>query len=140
MSAEQKDHFAFVLNIGEMDAESFELADGHTLRRATRLEMEGIRSTLYRLSQSTHVDNGLWEGEWAGPSDGTIQPLPAHQWRYFVITFQGSNDVLLDLEHACDLTLELEIGFTELGGGKGHVRHYSPYRVFQVLQRAGYGS
>ena len=42
--AQSQHNFAFVMNVGNMQGiDSFELAEGHVLRRANDFEMEAIR-------------------------------------------------------------------------------------------------
>src|SRR5207247_1916473 len=100
---------AFVMNIKTLSVDSFELANGHILRRATEVEINAIQ----RFCHSENI-HSLWE--YPLPNGGDL--LPKKDWRYFVIDFPGNDDVLRDLRVAFDLSSkELEIGFWFMGTG-----------------------
>jgi len=131
-----RENYAFVLNIGRLvGQDSFEIAPGHHLRRAVPHELEIIRALLKRLpgSFAPPFATAMWEI--ALPRTGAIQQLPESEWRYFVVAFIGSNDILNRLQEALDLaSLELEIGFTVQGNIPGLGLNYYPGRLFHVLE------
>jgi len=68
---------------------------------------------------------------------GSVEPLREEEWRYYVISFQGTNETLLEIDEACSLALlELKIGFTVLNyaGNQGLIFHSG--RLFQLLDNA----
>jgi hypothetical protein len=139
---EAGENYAFVMNICELtDIESYELAPGHVLRRATSDEISVIKSTLARLAggYASLVDY-FWEQQWP-QQGGTIERAPEAQWRYFVIAFNGrALKTLNGLQGASDLApCELEVAFTILrdrAAGPGHGMTYIPRRLFHVLEGA----
>src|SRR5438128_614843 len=96
--------FAFVLNIWRLSgADSFMLAPGHELRRATAQEIAVIHESLGNYGPQPHwMFQHLWKRE--GPSSGgNVRLLPENEWRYYVISFAGNNNTLSELEGAFDL-------------------------------------
>lgn len=140
----QRDSFAFVLNVAEItDAESCELVPGHVLRRATSDEIGEIIGRIRGLRAWIPLVASLWEGRYA--KDGNFEQLPEQQWRYFVIAFRRSNQGMVKLQAALDITpIELEIGFTiislEMLGQQGTGMVHDPRRLLQVLQDAPHDS
>jgi hypothetical protein len=131
------DNFAFVMNIsGLVGATSFALAPGHNLRRASAEEISAIREVLQGMTGPAIVPASMpWEYRRA--SGGQTEPIPEADWRYFVISFRGTNQALLALEEAFSVApLELKIGFTVLRhfGGRGLMWHAG--RLFQLLDNA----
>ena len=139
--------FAFVVNVASLEVESFTLAPGQVLRRAQPDEIEVIKSTIDRFNGGLHsfVGYTLWEGKLPFRAGKRVEPLDESEWRYFVITIEGSHETLTDIQHASDLApVELEIGFVVLftfpGSPGGFVFH--PGRFFQALEdcnQAAYG-
>jgi hypothetical protein len=123
-----------------LPADTFELAPGHVLRRATADEIAVIRETAVNLLPGPHqIYRNLWEIRW--PVAGPHELLPEDEWRYFVIAFTGHNDTINDLQLAFDLSLvELEIAFTivdtDLGGVPGWGTISNAGRNFQVFHDA----
>jgi hypothetical protein len=108
------------MNIKTFTVASFELTNGHILRRATEVEIDRIR----RFCHSENI-HSLWE--YPLPNGGNL--LPKNDWRYFVIDFPGNDDVLRDLRVAFDLSSkELEIGFWFMDTGTGAVFHPERFR------------
>lgn len=109
------ENFAFVINVlGLVSADAFTLASGHVLRRATIQEVAIIEENLSRLVPPIpQLIRNPWKTR---VESGQIQPLPAEEWRYFVITFSGTNDTIIELEEAFVLApKEIKIAFTCVG-------------------------
>jgi len=135
MTSTTDPNFAFGMNIDGMACESFEVIEGHVLRRANRLEMEVIRWAMDKMPSPQQFMVNYWET--TRPSEGPSRSLPETEWRYYVIEFRGANSMISIIENAFDLTVELHLGFTEMhhdGGGRGRLT--SPYRIFQTLNQA----
>jgi hypothetical protein len=129
-------NFAFVTNVSRLDQETnFTLAPGHELRRANAAEITSIKETLNRQMPDLAMFNP-WEFQ-AEPG-GSIVLLPETEWKYFVISFQGSNSTVAEIEEALLLApLEIRVGFTAIqwkGASQGVVIH--PERLFQKLYAA----
>jgi hypothetical protein len=135
-----QDNYAFVVNVSRLvGATSFTLASGHELRRASPEEIAVIKATIqpYMFFSAMPWEVKLLDG-------GASEPLPEEDWRYHVISFQGNNVNLVEIEEACNLaTPEIKIGFVvfrSLGQkefmypGHGLVMHQG--RLFQILDRA----
>ena len=131
---------AFVLNISRIAGESsgrLELAPGHVLRRANKMEIRAIRDVCkdYGISHWS-----TWQC--VRLEDGQYQNLPAEEWRYFVISFKGSNDTIVEIERAlCMAPCEIKIGFTLLTGPFRDIEAptivFSPGRLFHLLRSVG---
>jgi len=142
--------FSFVLNMsGLVDHETFTLAPSHELRRANEAEIAAINDVL---KPYTHDNWAPWEYDPVkehGSSGTKYHRRPAHQWRYFVVAFEGPNSTMIDVERAfCAASVELKIGFTlmqpifEAKRRKTTVDAvlHSPGRLFSQLQGATRGS
>src|SRR3989442_168535 len=77
-------NYAFVVNPMRLPVDAFEVAPGHTLRRATAEEIAEIREAVGRLAPMPIMYGHLWEQAW--PPAGKVVRLPEEQWRYFVIS------------------------------------------------------
>jgi hypothetical protein len=137
---------AFVMNVGALDAESYEIVPGHALRHASSEEIVEIKETISRLLTSPlePFETLLWEQEWPQPEHRPVRILTEEKWRYFVIGFERSNRLIGDLQTAMDLSnTQLEIGFSlvshfGLMGGQGI--NYHPGRLFQTHSLAQYST
>lgn len=132
------DSFAFVLNVTSLDADSFTLAPGHILRRAQPEEIALIKANVTKFAGGSHSFFGfvLWEGKLPFSAGTRIEELPESEWRYFVISFTGSNVTLVDIQRALDLApTELEIAFAVLftPAVMGGIV-IQPDRLFRVLE------
>ena len=129
------DSYAFVVNVSRLvGATSFSLASGHELRRANAGEITNIRETIQRMRHSP-ITTSPWDNR--RRDDGNIELLPESEWRYFVISFQGTNDTLVELEEVFSLLpFEPKIGFTvvHVQGVPGLLWH--PGRWFNLLEDA----
>jgi hypothetical protein len=138
----QAENYAFVMNVASLPVESYELAPGHTLRRATHEEAEEIKQNLEHLSVTrgaTLIGTLLWEARF--PLTRTsLQSGPESEWRYYVLSFTGPNAIVNELEIAANIApLELELGFAAIGTVPGAGRHglvLNPGRMFHVLENA----
>lgn len=134
------ENFAFLLNVsGLVGASSFAIAEGHQLRRASHEEALYISKIVKSYSVM-----GVSPWECRETSPGTFDDLPETDWWYYVIGFQGSNDVIIGLEKVLLVSrLELKIPFTvvrHLSGGKlcnGMVSQMG--RVYQQIQNCQFG-
>jgi len=125
--------FAFVMNVsGLLGAAVFDLGDGHELRRARAEEIVLIKETVQNLMPRPLMLP--WEMKLR--EDGSADALGEDEWRYYVITFQGSNQTLQEIEEACSLSvLELKTGFTVINHGGNRGLMYNPGRLFQLLDK-----
>jgi len=133
------DNFAFVMNIASIDENRHELFPDHVLRRANDEEIALIKETAVRLvgSSGLVLPTVIWEQKAPPGGVGVWQELEAHEWRYYVIAFKGSNSGLIDFQIASDLaSIELEVGFTFVTGGLS----WTPDRLFHVLQGARFNN
>jgi hypothetical protein len=106
------------MNIKGLGAASFELGPGFHLRRATADEIIEIKKTLNTLPVSDIAGSlfsfpNLWERPWPHGNQLPATPLPAAEWRYFVIASPSPCQPLLwQLCEILDLVpTELEVGF-----------------------------
>jgi hypothetical protein len=127
-------NYAFVVNVSRIvGADSLTLAPGHELRRASAQEASAIREVLqHQMSGPALLP---WEHRQA--AGGQVEPMPEADWRYFVISYDGTNQTLTALEQAFSVApMEIKIGFTVFShlGGRGLI--WNPARLFQLLDRA----
>lgn len=131
---------AFVVNISRIAGESsgrLDLASGHVLRRANKKEIKAVRDVC--------KDYGIshWSAwQCVRLEDGQYQNLPTEEWRYFVISFKGSNDTIVEIERAlCIAPCEIKIGFTLLTGPFRDIVAptlvFDPGRLFHLLRSVG---
>lgn len=126
------------------DCDTFTLAPGHELRRASETEIGVIKGRMQEML--THsglvVGSDLWERslELPGSPGGSRRHLPANEWRYFVVTFKGSNERINDLMLACEIApIELEVGpifLNEMNGRPAEGIMWHPHRIFHLLEYA----
>ena len=131
--------FAFVMNLRSLDnASSYVLAPGHELKRATSTQVAEIKKTLLATSPNAlSAPFYLWEQELPASPGARVFSNDESTWRYFVINFSGTNQVIGDLQVVFDLSsLELEIGFTMVRMGQGYGFIWTPARTFHVLESA----
>jgi hypothetical protein len=137
----QPESYAFVMDVSELEKEEFVIAPGHVLRRATPEEIETIR----RLMGQATV-GGLGPGsaqlhwEFVPPAGGVGAhiALPQEKWRYFVISFQGTDGEIPWIQQAADISVrELELGLTIMNAGQGW--SHTPSRLFHFVHRHPYG-
>jgi hypothetical protein len=113
-------NFSFVLNVSGIVGQSgdggLSVAPGHKLTRANAAEIGAIKDVLTACTGITSWS--AWQGgETIRNKDNSTSrvPLPQDQWRYFVIAFQGTNEIITEIERVLSITpLELKIGFTLL--------------------------
>lgn len=132
--------YAFLMNVRSLlDATTFQLAEGHELRRANNDEIEGIKRTTDKLNAGMFSNYRLWEDR----LEQVHSKLPKEEWRYHVVAFRGNNGILQELTDAFDLSrIELEVGFTisHLYPGLGESIVWSDTRFFHVLKAAQWSS
>ena len=106
-----RENYVFIMNVSCFtDFEKLELVPGHEMRRANEEEIDEIRTFIKKVGGSQPFAEGAWEQCWS--DDGSSrQPLEPDRWRYFVITFPSTNNMVHKLIEACDLSsAEPEIG------------------------------
>jgi hypothetical protein len=110
--APPNNNYAFVLNVSKLTgAESFTLAPGHEPRRGTPEEVSTIRTVLQQYMQPPQFL--VWEHRLEKESTWTRMTDEEEKWQYFVISFQGLNSTLVEIEDALSLApLELKVAFT----------------------------
>jgi hypothetical protein len=141
--------FSFVLNVGKLvdppNGKVFSVAPGNELRRANRAEIAAIKDVLPDFAAQTTW--GAWQNGAPIPmKDGgtTYAHIPEGQWRYFVISFDGSNSTSTQIERAFSIApFELKIGFTLLReafrGSGAPTLIYHPARLFSQVKRLSDG-
>lgn len=134
------ENYAFIMNVWHLkDTESYSLAPGYELRRASPGEVRDIKEILESHGPTPqHLYMHLWECQWPHPG-GSIDLLPSEEWRYFVVAYRGSNSTAMELERTFDLApLELEVGFTVSHSSDPHFGRgisLNPGRLFHVLDK-----
>ncbi len=103
---EERESYAFVMNVLDFtDSESYEMAPGHVLRRATSHEISVIKKQVKQFAGSLPdllVPELLREYR-RPPQGGMYEKLPKKDSRYYVIAFRGTNITLHRLQAAMDL-------------------------------------
>lgn len=111
--------FVFVLNDIEVEGEMpIEVAPKHLFRKAQDVEVELITKYLIWFTAS-HAIPLPYErkiikipSEKPGNFEHRFEPLERREWRYWVISFEGTNAELSDIASAASLLLnDLELGF-----------------------------
>lgn len=126
--------YVFVPNVRELiGTDSMILVPGHVLRRASPVEMDQIRANI-RFATPRLALSRFWE--FREIADRRLERLPQAEWRYFVVAFEGTNQVMLDLTLVFHLApLELRVGFEIMEypsmGAVGLGLH--PERAYQAL-------
>jgi hypothetical protein len=131
--------YAFVMNLRSLGtAPSYILAPGHELKRATSAQIAEIKKTLMAINPSAGFPPfHLWEQQLPLGQGASVFLNDESAWRYFVINYSGTNQVVGDLQVVFDLVpLELEIGFTLVKTGQGYGCIWTPARTFHVLGSA----
>jgi hypothetical protein len=128
------EHCAFVMNVSSLvGAASFSLGSGHELRRASTEEITAIKETLQNVMRRP----SMMPWELKSLPGGSVEPLKEEEWHYYVISFQGTNEKLVEIEEACSLApLELKIGFTLLNYAAQQGLIFHPGRLLQLLDNA----
>jgi hypothetical protein len=132
--------YAFVINVRSLHgAGTFQLAEGHELRRANNDEIESIERTMDRLNVFSNY--GILE---ARLEQNGLVSRPTEEWIYHVVAFRGNASILNELRTAFDLShVELEVGFTisHLDPWAGSLESItSDARLFHVLEAAQWSS
>lgn len=111
--------FALILDSLDISGKlSFEIIPDYWFRRAETQEIDRIKEELYHHRHAML----LYEyGAITSSKDGkTINPLPPDKWKYYVISFYGSNDKLRDIEYSANLLKnDISLGyvfFNDIGG------------------------
>lgn len=127
------DNYAFVLNVSTLvGASRLSLGSDHELRRASAEEIAVIRHTLENVMRRPSIMP--WELRLL--PNGSVELLDEAEWSYYVISFQGTNQTLVEIEEACNVALlELKIGFTVINGDPRALM-FHPGRLFQWLDNA----
>ncbi len=137
------DNFAFVMNVSGLAQESsYTLAPGHQLRRASAHEIRVVENTMSRMATQTQLMLNPWKQR--RTASGQWEPVPEGDRRYFVIAFQGNNQIIEELAAVFSLApLELKIGFTIVHvpntdrTGSGVI--LNTLRLFHLLEDASWG-
>jgi hypothetical protein len=130
---EEREGCAFVMNVGRLiGADSYVLAPGHELRRASAPEVAFIKDTIKSMGMGPGQRlEMLWERELG---NSLVIRLPESEWRYFVVAGKV-DETLGELKLACDLArLELEVGFMFSIHSQGHSVSWEAARLFHVLE------
>jgi hypothetical protein len=126
--------FTFVLNVKQLiDTDLIEIAQGYTLRRAQKSEIEYIRQFITK-EFGRASSASIWETR--PITSGRLPKLPKKLWRYFVIEFDNDDPNLELLEAALTVApTNLDIGFVKLRlGVKGVARPACLYRAPSLFQ------
>jgi len=96
-----------------------EIIKDHYFRRATNNEIISIRNYLEQLRGGRpglfwpRYDSLVKEERYEGKTSYHFEELPKEKWKYWVITFEGNNQHIRDIEHiALLLKNDLDFGFT----------------------------
>jgi len=135
-NGELKKSFVFILN--NIDVEGglpIEVAPGHFFERANSEQIVKVKKLLkFFLPYGPHMILNLLPYEInilkkQGSSGFQHEPLSEDQWRYWIISFKGTNSEIQYIESAASiLRNDLELGFTVLGEsviscGEAHIWH-----------------
>ena len=94
-----------------------EILPGHILRRARETEIALIREYLGQLSPRAHVqwvnyESVVKEERYEGRTNLHFDHLPSEQWKYWVIAFEGSNQLIHEIETiGCLLPVDFDFAF-----------------------------
>jgi len=103
--------FSMVLDSLDVSAElPFEITKDYWLRKAEIQEIERIKEELSKYNEALY----LYEYEVVRLDEQRIQgnPLLPDKWKYYVISFSGSNEKLRDIEYAANLLKNyISLGF-----------------------------
>lgn len=123
----------------------FEVIPGHWFRKATTEEIQRIKQELSNRSSKPDIFLFIYEQKFVPAKESGSSrsvPLPPEDWRYYVISFEGSNDKIMDIEYSANLLKhDINIGFTFFSyEGKASGVGYNPYIVstFFADQRIGF--
>jgi len=136
------EHFCFIVDTVSFEGKlPLEIIPGHWFRKANTEETRHIKQELdarriMLFGYEHKFVPGDKEGSWK-----SIQ-LPPEEWRYYVISFDGSNDKIRDIEYSANLLEhDINIGFTFISheGMDGYGVMYNPYitSTFFVDRRMG---
>jgi hypothetical protein len=112
------ENFCFIVDsINFMGKLPVEIISGHWFRKATTEEIQRIKQELSNHSSNPDIVFMMYEHKFVPEKkDGTSQksvPLPSKDWRYYVISFNGFNDKILNIEYSANLLKhDINIGFT----------------------------
>jgi len=123
------DNFCFIVDLVNFEGKlPFEIIPGHWFRRATYREIRRIKKELYaRGTDPFGYENKFVPTEKEGASWKSV-PLPRDEWRYYVISFGGSNDKIMDIEYSANLLKhDINIGITFFSGEYGYGVGYNPF-------------
>lgn len=133
-------YFSFVVNVGRLvDAESYALAEGIVLRRATEDEVAIIKPYLEMYSPVPIKGlPSIWERPLNIVSGQPVFPLPMSEARFFVISFRSPGPDRTSLGLAYSLCrCELEIGFTVSLFPAGRGIASNPAQIHRVAAEIG---
>jgi len=138
------DHFCFVVDRIYFSGKlPLEVIPGHWFRKANTEEIQRIKQEL-AARRVTHLyyEHKFVPAEKEGTSSQSA-PLPPDEWRYYVISFSGSNDKIQDIEYSANLLEhDINIGFTFISheGMDGYGVIYNRYitSTFFADQRIGF--
>ena len=133
-------NFAFIANPLNVRCRlPIELIKDHTIRKANPVQIERIQTVLSNLGFLPRPPKHLYEFEAireSKPGSFSFKPLPRKNWRYYVIGFKGSNQELIKIQLAANISnVDLELAFIFINGGM----LYNPIMVFHYFDEAGTG-
>ncbi|GAI25035.1 unnamed protein product, partial [marine sediment metagenome] len=141
------ENFCFIVDIINFKGKlPFEVIPGHWFRKATTEEIQRIKQELSNRSSIPDIIFFKYEQKFVpaketGSSRQSV-PLPPEDWRYYVISFKGPNDNIMDIEYSANLLKhDINIGFTFLSHeGKAFGVLYNLYilSTFFADQRIGF--
>lgn len=130
-SAEAEESFAFVCSLLDVDCNlPVEIIPGHFFQKASDSQIEEIREYLIRSGYFSNAGYIPYECTLEKTEKGTTRTPSKikEEWRYYVITFKGTNAGLCDLSVASSiapLTLEFSLTFFKEGFAAGGVGFHS---------------
>lgn len=126
------EHFCFIADVINFKGKlPLEVIPGHWFRKANTEETQRIKRELDARGMMSYRYEQKYVPAEKKNSWQSIQ-LPSEDWRYYVISFNGSNDKIGDIEYSANLLEhDISIGFTFISheGIDGYGVIYNPYII-----------
>lgn len=143
------ENFCFIVDSINFEGKlPFEVIPSHWFRKATTEEIPHIKKALVtHSSMRPEIVTALYEHKFVPENkDGTSWqsvPLPPEDWRYYVISFEGYNDKIRNIQYSANLLkhdINIGLEFLSLWGIDGYGVGYNPFitSTFFADQRIGF--
>jgi len=127
------DNFCFIINVLDIDSKlPIEIIPNHWFRKATSKEIKIIKEQLERLNVPNYPyeSNIIQEKKTNAGASWSYEPIKSQKdFKYYVISFKGTNEHINKLELAANLIehdINIGIQFLHFKSG-GHGSSYNPY-------------